>query len=88
MTTNVAVVITDNIGIGGNASGKRLGVVDSAAKGAQNDTLTISNASSIVVAELYDDTSGVLDPATISSNVITLTGSTTGHVSGTIVYKE
>jgi len=86
--TNVDVVITDYIGIGGNASGIKLGVVDSKAKGAQNDTITISNASSIIVAELYDDTTGVLDPATISSNILTMTGVTTGTVSGTVLFKE
>ena len=88
MATNVDVTNNDNIGLGGNSSGLYLKVINSEAKGAQNDTLTITDASLVIAALLYDDTTGVIDAATISTNVLTLTTAATGTVSGLVVFQK
>jgi hypothetical protein len=69
------------------SSGIKLGFLDSATKAAQNDTVTITNASEIVWAGLTIDADGTEESVTISSNVLTLTDTTTGAVSGLVLYK-
>lgn len=83
---NVAVIEVGPMG-GISNKGWRLGFIDSAAKAAQNDTLTITNASSVGAVLLHDDTTGVIDAGTVAASVITLTTAATGTVSGTIIYK-
>jgi len=85
--TNVNVTAVELMPIGGAANdGTKLGFIDSATKAAQNDTLTVTNASSIKLALALTDADGVADPCTISSNVITLTGATATSPSLLIVY--
>ena len=90
--TNVNIALIELAPMGGiGGSSWKLGFVDSAAKAAQNDTLTITNADSIDgvgAVLLHDDTTGVIDAGTVSRNVVTLTTVATGNVSGVIVYKS
>lgn len=67
--------------------GTRIGFIDSATKVAQNDTLTVTNATTILAAFIKTDADGVDDPATISGNVLTLTSVTAGPVSAMIIFK-
>lgn len=73
-------------GLTGN-KGYKFGLIESATKAAQNDTVTISNADTVVWAGLTIDADGSEEAVTISSNVITLKDATTGAVSGLVVYK-
>ena len=85
---NVNVADVDMIPqAGADSQGRKKAIILAQAKATADDTLTITNASSVVYAIFTDDTTGVLDPVTITTNVIVLTGSTTGTVSGEIYYK-
>lgn len=83
---NVSVERLAENGLASN-SGKKFGYVKATAKAAQNDTITIVNAKSIIDADLRIDATGVAEGYTISGNVITLTSATTGSVRGKIVYR-
>lgn len=61
-----------------DSKGRRLGIIDSVAKAAQNDTVTITNASSVQVVSAIDDTTGAFETHTVSGAVITMTSATTG----------
>lgn len=87
--TNVNVTAKEIRPLGGiDNEGYKLGIIDSGAKAAQNDTWTVKNASDVSMAVVTDDSAGTLDACTISDNVITLTGAATGAATGLIVYKE
>lgn len=86
--TNVNTTVTQLSPIGGVANdGTRIGFLDSAAKATQNDTVTITNANTVLYAILTIDADGTEESVTISGNIITLTDATTGAVSGLVVYK-
>lgn len=86
--TNVNVTVEQLLGAAGAGNdGKKIGFIKSADKAAQNDTLTVTNADEVVFADLKTDADGVADPATLSTNVITLTSATASAASGTIIYK-
>ena len=88
MVTNVSVVATEIRPIGGgNNAGWKLGFVDSAAKAAQNDTWTITNAKEVIWGVATKDSDGVVDAMTIAANVITLTVNQTGATSALIIYR-
>lgn len=70
----------------GNA-GEKMGSLAGTLKGTQNDTITITNANTIIDADLRIVATGVAEPYTIDDNVITLTSATTGSVRGKIYYK-
>jgi hypothetical protein len=72
---------------GTDGEGRKWSYVNGAAKATQNDTLTLSSAGEVVWAIITDDTTGAIDAVTISGNVITLTGTNTGTVSGIVVFK-
>lgn len=72
---------------GASNSGERLGWIDSAAKAAQNDTLTILNGDLVQVLSVIDDTTGAWEDHTVSGNVITLTTVTTGAKTLQVLYK-
>lgn len=72
---------------GANMSGYLLGFLESATKAAQNDTVTVTNAEEVKWATLTIDADGSEEAVTISDNVITLTGATTGAVSGLVYYR-
>ena len=84
--TNVTAVETSPNG-GASNGGFKLGLIDSAAKAAADDTWTVMNASEIKFAHVSDDSAGTMDACTISGNVITLTGAATGAASGLILYR-
>lgn len=67
--------------------GKKMGFLESANKSAQNDTVTITNADEVVWAKLTIDADGSEETVTLDGNVITLKDSTTGAVSGILIYK-
>ena len=69
------------------SGGLKLGLLTSETKAAQNDTVTITNATEIVWAILTIDADGTEEAVTLSDNVITLTDTTTGAVSGIVLYK-
>ena len=73
-------------GLADNA-GYRLGYLESTAKAAQNDTVTVTNASDIKFAALQIAATGAAEANTISANVITCTSATTGSVKGLVWYK-
>jgi len=85
--TNVNVVATEIAPLGGGRNdGKKLGFIDSAAKAAQNDTWTVTNATTVHMAIPIDDSDGLLGIPTLSTNVITLTSASTGAASALVVY--
>ena len=86
--TNVNVTAGRLAELGGASNtGLKLGLVQSGAKAAQNDTWTVTNASEVVAAFVNTDASGVADPVTISGNVITLTSATATSASGFIIFR-
>lgn len=72
---------------GADNDGYRLGYLEVTAKAAQNDTVTVTNASKIKTAWLQIDATGAAEANTISANVITCTSATTGSVRGLVWYK-
>jgi len=70
-----------------DSQGRKLGYLPATSKAAQNDTITITNANTVVDADLRVVATGAAEPYTISANVITLTSATTGSVRGQIYYK-
>lgn len=86
--TNVNAAATQLSPNGGITNAKhKIGLLVAVAKAAQNDTITITNASEVISVHLYDTTTGVIDAPTVVANVITLTTAATGTVTGQIVYK-
>lgn len=63
---------------GADNKARKLALVDSVAKAAQNDTFTVQNASSIQVLSIIDDATGAFETHTVSGNVVTMTSATTG----------
>ena len=86
--TNTNVVATELMPQAGsdNAS-RKIGFIDSAAKAAQNDTWTVTNASAIDLIIPIDDSDGLLGVATISGNVVTLTSASTGAASALVIFR-
>lgn len=86
--TNVNVTAGRLAELGGASnSGLKIGLVQSAAKAAQNDTWTVKNATTVVYASINDDSDGTDALPTISGNVITLKSTATGAASGIIIFK-
>ena len=86
--TNVNQAVEEMSPLGGARNDKKkLGYLNSAVKAAQNDTVTVTNATTVEWACLTIDADGTEEAVTISSNVITLTDATTGNVSGLVVYQ-
>lgn len=71
---------------GADTKGRKLGLIDSVAKAAQNDTVTITNASSVQVVSIIDDTTGAFETHTVSGNVVTMTSATTGAKTLVVLY--
>lgn len=86
--TNVNLAVTQIATLGGATSaGWKIGVINSAAKAAQNDTWTLTNVDEVVVILANLDSTGVIDACTISANVVTLTINQTGATSAFLVYR-
>lgn len=85
---NVNAAVTQLLPQAGSGSdGTRLGSLASTAKVAQNDTITITNAASVVKVFIQIASTGVMEAYTLSGNVITLTSATAGPVFGWVEYK-
>lgn len=80
--TNVNVRAEKTSPLGGTGSDGTRQVYFSAAKAAQNDTITVTNVKEVLVAQVVIDAGATkaIDTFTITdaSNLITLTGVTTG----------
>lgn len=87
--TNVNTQVTEIAPNGGaTLGGYKLGWLKSTSKVAQNDTITITNASYIDTAFLQLTASGVAEANTKSTNVITCTSATgSTNVQGLVIYK-
>ena len=85
---NVNAVVKEIAPLGGaTLAGYKLGWLVATAKAAQNDTITITNASVVNTAFLELDADGVSEANTVTTNVITLTANTNGSVRGLVIYK-
>jgi hypothetical protein len=84
--TNIAVKDITPLG-GATLGGYKLGWLETGTKAAQNDTLTITNATFVDTALLQIKASGVAEPNTISANVITMTSATATDVKGLVIFK-
>jgi len=86
--TNTNVSVTQILPqAGSDLKGYKLGYIDSEAKGAQNDTWTVKNATNILLAWPTLDATGASELHTISTNIITLAGATGTACSAMILYK-
>lgn len=86
--TNVNIAVTELSPNGGATNaGLKIGYLDSAAKAAVGDTVTITNAKAVQQAILQIDADGAPEVVTLSTNVITLNNATIGAVSGLVVYR-
>jgi len=83
---NVSVKELSPSGLATN-EGVKIGYITAGAKAAQNDTWTVKNAKSIVLAFPTVDATGASGTYTVSTNVITLTSATTGAHSAFVIYK-
>lgn len=87
--TNVNLTVTELAPNGGiTNAGYKLGFIDSGAKAAQNDTWTVTNASTVLLAFPTVDATGASGTYTVATNVITLTSATTGAHSALVLYKD
>jgi len=85
---NVNTTVTEILPqAGSNGSGWKLGFLDTATKAAQDDTVTITNASLVIFAGISIDATGASETNTLTTNVITCTSATTGAVSGFVLYR-
>ncbi len=85
---NINTTVTELSPIGGSTNaGVKIGLLETATKAAQNDTVTITNANEVVWAGVSIDATGASETNTLATNVITLTSATTGAVSGMVIYK-
>ena len=72
---------------GATLGGYKLGWLETITKTAINDTIEITNASLVDTAVLQIKATGVAEPNTIATNIITLTSATGTDVKGLIIYK-
>jgi hypothetical protein len=85
----ISTTVTEIAPLGGSTlGGYKLGWLDVTVKAAQNEVVTITNASDVKTAFLQLVASGVAEANTISANAITCTSATTvGGVKGLLIYK-
>jgi len=77
--TNVNVAIEQLLPqAGSDMAGWKLGLIPTVAKGTQNDTVTVTNASEVIVLSAIHITTGAWETHTAATNVVTLTSVTTG----------
>jgi hypothetical protein len=87
--TNTSTVVKEIAPLGGaTLGGYKLGWLVATAKAAMNDTVTITNASTINTAFLQITATGASEANTLATNVITCTSATTGQVQGLLIYKD
>jgi hypothetical protein len=84
--TNVNKAAKEVVPNGGSSNdGYKLGVIDSVAKAAQNDTFTVTNAKSVRVLSLILNETGAFESHTVNGNVVTMTSSTTGKTAKALI---
>jgi len=85
---NVNTTVIELYPIGGKTNqGYFLGVLESTARAAQNDTITITNCSEVVVANLVDS-DDTLETMTYDTNVITMTRNDNTNVRGLVLCRK
>ena len=85
---NVNATVTDLAPIGGATNaGYRIGLLSSTVRAAQNDTITVTNASEVVIALLRDTDDTLETSITYATNVITMGRNDTTNVLGIVWYK-
>ena len=88
MATNTNVVAEELLPqAGSNLKGWKVGFIDSVAKAAQNDTFTVTNATTVIHVIMNTDADGVSDPCTLSTNVVTMTSATATPPSGIVIFR-
>lgn len=86
--TNTNATVTELSPLGGATnSGLKIGLLPATAKAAQNDTVTVTNATEIVDVNLRIDATGAAEPYTLATNVITATSATATSVRGIVYYR-
>ena len=89
--TNVNVTAGRVAELGGASNtGLKLGFIDSAAKAAADDTWTVKNTKEVIWCVVTVDANGIVDASTsntLATNVITLTGASTGAHSAFVIFK-
>ena len=86
--TNVNATVVELSPLGGKSNaGYFIGLLPSTDRAAQNDTITVTNCSEVVIANLRD-TDDTLETMTYATNVITMTRSDSTAVTGLVVCKK
>jgi hypothetical protein len=86
--TDVDVTVHPVAPLGGAMNdGARLVRLEATSKAAQNDTITVSNCSTVLLAFLQIVATGAAEAHTISNNIITCTSATTGEVKGLLLIR-
>jgi len=90
MTTTVYATVTWLAPLGGRDSdGYKLGYLDAAAKGAQNDLIVITNANDVkddnISKLVASGATTALENFSASANTLTMESTNTGSISGLIV---
>ena len=86
--TNVNATVIELSPVGGKTNGGLfMGYLEATDRAAQNDTITITNASAVLVANLVDS-DDTLETMTYDSNVITMTRSDSTAVNGTVMCRR
>lgn len=86
--TNVNATVEELAPLGGKTnSGYFLGYLPSTARAAQNDTITVTNCSEVIIANLRD-TDDTLETMTYATNVITMTRADTTNVLGLVLCRR
>lgn len=83
---NTAVIELSPVG-GKTNEGYFLGLLPSTARAAQNDTITITNCSEVIIANLRDS-DDTLETMTYATNVITMTRDDNTAVTGLVVCRK
>jgi len=88
VVVNVNAAVIELMPRGGKSNeGYFYGYLESTARGKQNDTITITNCSKVLVANLVDS-ADVLETMTYDTNIITMTTSAATAVSGLVVCQK
>lgn len=86
--TNVNATVIELSPLGGASNeGYFLGYLEATGRAAQNDTITITNVSKVLIANLIDS-DDTLETMTYATNVITMTRSDTTDVNGIVACKR
>ena len=85
---NINATVIELMPLGGKTNeGYFYGYLESTIRAKQNDTITITNCTKVLIANLID-TADVLETMTYATNVITMTTSAATNVSGVVVCQK